>query len=745
MTDHKALVPHMADGNQLVTLYRYPDFEEEESQEQILDLSELRAMIFRQRYWIMGAVMICLMLGLAATMMATRIYRSTASVQVEENTPILTKGQEALEPLLAGANNMQRYLQAQVDILKSRYLATRVADQLRLHENADFLRVAGLDKENLPADTLRSIVIGMLQGGVSAELAPGSQVIFISFQSPNPGISAAVANAYVENLITGNLERKYESSSYARDFLSKELERAKKRLESSERGALDYARNAQIVDTSSPVAASGEQIGPSMPAGSLPAANLARMNADLAAARTARIQAEQRWRTAASMPLMSLPEVVQNGSIQGLQSERAALVAGLNKLQQTFTADYPDVIRAKASIATIDAEIATRARQILDSIRQQYVTATRQESAMGGRMGGLKAATLQEQDRRVQFDILNREAATNRSLYDALLQRYREVSTAAGVTNNNIAVLDKAIPIGAPVSPKPLRNMLLSLIAGLGLGFGIAFLRDRLNDAVRSPEEVPSKLGLPLLGTTPVVPAGQVTSDLALPSSGLAESYHSIRSSIEFATTSGAPRSLLITSSRPGEGKSTTAMAMAADFSTVGLKVLLVDADLRRPSLHKTMGITNDNGFVHVLIGRMAIDAAVRSVHGVDFLPSGAIPPNPTELLAPNNIRSFLKTASAKYDLVILDGPPVMGLADSPQMSSAVESTVLVLESAAHRGQARTVIRRLRAAKANVVGIVLTKFSSKHAGYGHDYGYYYEYSDDQGNKKQRKLKNLEAV
>ncbi len=745
MTDHKALVPHMADGNQLVTLYRYPDFEEEESQEQILDLSELRAMIFRQRYWIMGAVVICLMLGLTATMMATRIYRSTASVQVEENTPILTKGQEALEPLLAGANNMQRYLQAQVDVLKSRYLATRVADQLRLHENPSFLRSTGLDKENLPADTLRSIVIGMLQGGVSAELAPGSQVIFVSFQSANPGISAAVANAYVENLITGNLERKYESSSYARDFLSKELERAKKRLESSERGALDYARNAQIVDTSGPTAASGEQIGPSMPAGSLPAANLARMNADLGAARTARIQAEQRWRTAASMPVMSLPEVVQNGAIQSLQSERAALVAGLNKLQQTFTADYPDVIRARSSIATIDAEIATRARQILDSIRQQYVTATRQESAMGGRMGGLKAATLQEQDRRVQYDILNREAATNRSLYDALLQRYREVSTAAGVTNNNISVLDKAIPNGAPVSPKPLRNMFLALIAGLGLGFAIAFLRDRLNDAVRSPDEVPSKLGLPLLGTTPVVPAGQVTADLALPSSGLAESYHSIRSSIEFATTNGAPRSLLITSSRPGEGKSTTAMAMAADFSTVGLKVLLVDADLRRPSLHKAMGIANDNGFVHVLIGRLAIEAAVRNIHGVDFLPSGAIPPNPTELLAPNNIRSFLKTASAKYDLVIFDGPPVMGLADSPQMSAVVESTVLVLESAAHRGQARTVIRRLRAAKANVVGIVLTKFSSKHAGYGHDYGYYYEYSDDAGNKKQRKLKNLEAA
>jgi polysaccharide biosynthesis transport protein len=744
MTDHKALVPHVADGNQLVTLYRYPEVEEEETQEQLLDLAELRAMIFRQRYWIMGAVVICLLLGLAATMMATRIYRSTASVQVEENTPILTKGQEAVEPAVT-SGNMQRYLQAQVDILKSRYLATRVADQLRLHEDPTFVRAVGLADANLPPDALRNVIIGGLQGGVSAEVPGISQVIFISFQSPNPTISAAVANAYAENLITGNLERKYESSSYARDFLSKELERAKQRLESSERAALDYARNAQIVDTSSPAPASSEQVGPSMPSGSLPAVNLARMNADLATARTARIQAEQRWRTAAGMPLMSLPEVVQNASIQSLQSERAALVAGLNKLEQTFTSDYPDVVRAKTSIATIDAEIQARARQILDSIRQQYVTAARQENAIAGRMGGLKAATLQEQDRRVRFDILNREAATNRSLYDALLQRYREVSTAAGVTNNNISILDKATANGTPVSPKPLRNMFLALVAGLGLGFGIAFLRDRLNDQVRSPDEVPIKLGLPLLGTTPVVAADKVTADLALPSSGLSESYHSIRSSIEFATTSGAPRSLLITSSRPGEGKSTTALAMAADFSTIGLKVLLVDADLRRPSLHKAMGIANENGFVHVLIGRLPIEGAVRSIEGVDFLPSGAIPPNPTEILAPNNIRSFLKVASSKYDMVIFDGPPVMGLADSPQISSVVEGTVVVLESASSRAQARTVIRRLRAAKANLLGIVLTKFSSKHAGYGHDYGYYYEYSDEDRGKKRRALKNLEAV
>lgn len=740
MNDQRSLIPRAAEDGQLVTLYRYDDVEAEEQQEQLLDLSELKAMIYRQRYWIIGAVLTALFLGFAATMLATRIYRSTASVQIEENTPILTRGQEAVEPTVT-ASNMQRYMQAQIDVLKSRYLAGRVTDQLKLPQNPMFLKLMGLNGAELAPDALRGTIISIVQSNMTAE-APGlSQVVTISYESPNPSISAAVANAYAENLITGSLERKYESSSYARDFLSRELERAKQRLENSERAALHYARSAQIVDMSGPAPSSSEGGSTSvLPSASLPAASLVQMNSDLAGARTARIQAEQRWRTASAMPLMGLPEVVQNGAIQNLQSERAALVATLNKLEQTFTADYPDVVRVKSSIASIDNEIQTRARQVLDSIRQQYVAAARQERAIAARMGGLKADTLHEQDRRVQFDILNREAATNRALYDSLLQRYREVSTAAGVTNNNISVLDRATANGVPVSPKPLRNMFLALVAGLGLGLGIAFVRDRMSDTVRSPDDVLAKLGLPLLGTTPVVRGGDVKRELALPRSALSEAYHSVRSSIEFSTPSGVPRSVLITSTRPGEGKSTTALAMAHDFATVGMKVLLVDADLRRPSLHNVMGVPNKNGFVHVLVGNKTIEEAAQWADGFQFLPSGAIPPNPSELLAPHQIRHFIKKAEALYDLIIFDGPPVMGLADSPQLSSVVESTVLVMEASTHRGQARAVIRRLRTAKANIVGVVLTKFSAKHAGYGHDYAYYYEYRS--GNRS--KPKHIEA-
>ncbi|MDB5699409.1 MAG: hypothetical protein JWN69_2213 [Alphaproteobacteria bacterium] len=746
MNDQRSLVPHGADDGQLVTLYRYADLEPEEQQEQLLDLAELKAMIFRQRYWIIGSVLVALLLGMVATMLATRIYRSTASIQVEENTPILTKGQEAVEPTVT-STNMQRYMQAQIDVLKSRYLAGRVTDQLKLPQNPMFLKMTGLDEANLSPEALRGAIVSLVQNSMTAE-APGlSQVITISYESANPNLSAAVANAYAENLITGNLERKYESSSYARDFLARELGRAKQRLENSERAALLYARNAQIVDMSGPAPGPSDSGGSNsvVPTASLPVASLVQMNSDLATARTARIQAEQRWRTASSMPLMGLPEVVQNAAIQGLQSDRAALVGTANKLEQTFTPEYPDVVRAKASIASIDKEIQMRARQVLDSIRQQFVAAERQENAIAARMGGLKADTQQEQDRRVQFDILNREAGTNRALYDGLLQRYREVSTAAGVTNNNISVLDRAAADRTPVSPKPLRNMFLALVAGLGLGLGIAFVRDRMSDSVRSPDDVLSKLGLPLLGTTPVVRAANVKRDLTLPRSALSEAYHSVRSSIEFATTSGAPRSLLITSTRPGEGKSTTAMAMAADFATVGMKVLLVDADLRRPALHSAMGIANKNGFVHILVGRQTIEGAVRQAEGFKFLPSGAIPPNPSELLAPHHIRAFLQKAEALFDVVIFDGPPVMGLADSPQLSSVVDSTVLVMEAATNRGQARAVIRRLRAAKANVVGIVLTKFSAKDAGYGHDYAYYYEYrSKEGGGSKSNAPKHIEA-
>jgi capsular exopolysaccharide synthesis family protein len=455
------------------------------------------------------------------------------------------------------------------------------------------------------------------------------------------------------------------------------------------------------------------------------------MNADLATARTARIQAEQRWRSAAGTPVMSLPEVIENGTISGLRSERSRLESELSKLLQTFGDDYPEVGQVRSQLAAVDGQITTIANQVKNSIRERYQVAARQEAAIAGRMGGLRSETLQDQDRRVRFDILNRDAATNRELYASLLQRYRQVSTAAGVTNNNISILDRAIPPSSPIKPRPLFNLALAALAGLGLGLLLAFIRERLTDTLRTPDDVTSKLKQPLLGTTPKLPGKMdVNEALTASTSSISEAYHSVRSSIEFSSAAGLPKTLLITSSRPGEGKSTTALAVAADFARFGRNVLLVDADLRMPSLHKTLDVRNDVGLVNVIVGKTKLQDAVVGTGGLMFLPSGPIPPNPAELLAPHIVARFVDEALARYDIVIFDGPPVLGLADAPQIGRIVEGTVLVLEAdGAHRGQAKTAIKRLEAANARVLGVVLSKFNAAASGYGDQYGYNYSYGE----------------
>ena len=712
-------------------LYRYHEALEDEGGGFSLDLSELRAMLFRQRWWVAASVAAAVLAGLVATMLTTPIYRATGTVQIEANLPIVEEGGDAVGQQTT-VQNMGQVFQAQIDVLKSRNLATRVARQLGLDADAAFLNGMGIDGGDGTGGrkALQAQVVGELQENLIAELPPGSQTARISFDSPDPELSARIANAYAENLITGNIERRYEASAYARQFLSKELEAAKTRLETSERAALAYARSAQVVDTGGGASAMGAAGGGGGggTTSSLSAASLVQMNNDLAAARTARIQAEQRWRTAAGTPVMSLPEVIDNGTIAGLQGERARLTSQLGKLRQTFQDDYPDVQRLRTEIASTEREIGTIANQVRNSIRERYEVAASQEGAMSSRMAGLKSATLNEQDLRVRFDILNRESATNRELYAALLQRYREVSTAAGVTTNNVSVLDAAVPVPSPIRPRPLVNMALATLAGLALGLLIAFVRERLDDTIRSPADVLDKLRLPLLGTTPVLPPRTMVQALASPKSQLSEAYHSIRSSIEFASANGFPRTLLVTSSRAAEGKSTTSLALARNFVSLGHKVLLIDADLRLPSLHRALDVANDVGLVHVLIGKMKLSDAVQPLEDLTFLPSGPIPPNPTDLLASHNVGRFLHDALNGYDVIVIDGPPVMGLADSPQLARVVEGTLLVVEaSRANRGHVRTAIRRLAAANANVLGIVLTKFSARQSGYEEDYGYSYKY------------------
>jgi succinoglycan biosynthesis transport protein ExoP len=705
------------------------DHREERAAEPIFRLSDMAAVARRQYRWIAVIVAAALLAGVVATLLMKPIYTAAASVQLEQETAKIIEGQD-VEPL-AALSDSARYLQTQVDILNSRSMTMRVADSLRLADNDDFLTamgeaptnaaVAGADR---PAER-RQRVLAVLQKHFKASIPINSRIALIMFSAPDRTLAARVANGYAESYITGNISRRADANRYAQQFLKGELARAERRLEESERAAIDYARGAQLVDARD----SGGDADKASSGRSLTTASLVQMNGDLATARAARIAAQQHWAQASGTPAMQLPEVIDNATIQQLGADRARQLAAYQQLRKRYKADYPDVIQAQAQLTSADAQIARLAGEIRASIRGRYDLAARQERALSQAFSGLETDTLSEQQRRVRLDILSRQATTNHALYDALLQRYKEVSAASGIATNNISFLDHAEPPNAANSPRPLVNMAIALLAGLGLALLVIFLRETFDDSVRSPDDVPGKLQLPLLGVTPRITGGESAIEaLADKHSPLSEAYYSVRAALEFSSGHGVPASLLVTSSGPSEGKSTTAFALALDFAEVGVRTLLVDADLRAPSLHKHLGVTNELGFVNVLTGQVASADAVQRVRGtkLDFLPSGPIPSNPVQLLAGNAVRHFLRDHQQAYDLILIDGSPILGLADAPQLAQVVGGTVVVVEAhRKHRGQTKSAIRRLRKAGVPLLGVVLTKLDQRQVGY--DYSYDFDY------------------
>jgi capsular exopolysaccharide synthesis family protein len=301
-----------------------------------------------------------------------------------------------------------------------------------------------------------------------------------------------------------------------------------------------------------------------------------------------------------------------------------------------------------------------------------------------------------------------------------------------------MAVIERAAPPSQPAVPNPPLYLALAAAAGLILGLLIGLLRELMKDPIRSPDDVYAKLGVPLIGTTPVALHKSAHEELVYGNSALSEAYHSIRVSTELGTGT-APRSLLITSSRPGEGKSTTALALAADFASIGLKVLLIDADLRRSGLHEIIGGHNDAGLVDVL-RNAALEGVVQHFENIDFLASGLKPDNPAEVLSSGRVREFIDKSSRLYDVILFDGPPVMGIADAPQIARVVEGTLLVVKAnSSQRSNVQMALRRLRSVNAVIFGVILTKFDPASAGYGAKYGDVYDYSYGQGQDYPRLL------
>lgn len=676
-----------------------------------IGLLEYWRTVYKRRWLILSVLISVVALGLIRTLMQTPLYMSTVRLQIDYQAATVVEGGN----VTANESSFDfNFLRTQYELIQSRALAERVASSLNLGRDPNF--GMSRDASSEPKSGSNNVAsASIVLGNVQVRPVPGSRLVDVSYSDTDPARAQRIANAYADAFIASNLDKRFEANAYAKTFLEDKIAQLKIRLEDSEKSLLDFAQKEQIVEVSEK--------------SSIAENNLAAANAALGNLVSERIKNEQLWKQVESADAINLPQLLTNSVIDGLRGKRNELVTEYQEKLETFKPSYPAMIQINNKIKEIDRQLASEVKTIKASYKAAYESALSQETELKARIEKLRADVIDLQKRSIQYNILKREVDTNRGLYNGLLQRYKEVDIAGGVGANNVFVVDRGQLPGRPYAPSLPRALLLSLVLGLGAGFGIAFLIERLDDTVHSPEEIEKISGLAGLGVIPKI-KGETSVEHALvdPRSTVSEAYRSLCTALQFSTDHGLPKTLMVTSASAGEGKSITSLAIARHFATMGMKVLIVDADLRNPSLHKKLGLDNAIGLSNYLTGSCTPPEAFQAspVENLAFMASGPLPPNAADLLSSARLHSLLSVGLEVFDLIILDGPPVMGLADTMLLSNAASATVFVVAAGqARTGLVRGALRRLQTSRAPLIGTVLTKYNAKAAGYGYGYGHSY--------------------
>jgi capsular exopolysaccharide synthesis family protein len=712
---------------------------EEEPEGDGLNLRELWQVVVKRRWTILIFASIVVIAVVTATFLMTPIYRASLTLQIDrEDIKIVKSGEVAPEESVW---NTQDYYQTQYELLKSRSLALRVVNQLGLADLpppppsplaqlkawlAGWLPKASQAKDPgkplSESDRIEGAVSGFL-GGLTVEPVRNSRLAKLYYDSSDPQRAATILNTLIKNYINMNMERRFDASTYARNFLQERLQQVKAKLEDSERQLVGFARQEQIISVDDKQNTVSQ--------------TLSATNAGLAEAEKKRIAAEAAYRQMLGAQGQGLSQILDSKTIQTLKETKAKLEAQYQENLSVYKPAYPTMVQLRSQIGQIDALINQEINNIRAAVTASYQAARAEEALLRGRMDQLKQDVLSLQDRSIQINILRREVDTNRQLYDGLLQRFKEVGVAAGIGTNNISVVDEAKAPSGPYKPNLQSNALLALVLGLLGGVGLAFLFEHLDDTFRRPEELEKLLGLPVLG---VIPKTRQERDdgrpIALvghddPRSAFAEAYRSVRTALQFSTASGVPRLLTVTSAMSSEGKTTTALSLAIQFAQAGKRTLLIEADLRKPSLHRALNLDNQVGLTNYLAGGGAqpVDIA-RPTHipNLFAISSGPLPPNPAELLSSARMVELLGLAAGKFDQVVVDSPPLLGLADALIIGNLCEGTLLTVEmGSTPRGYARGALKRLRGARVHVLGAILTKLEARAGAYGYYRSYYYYY------------------
>ncbi len=687
--------------------------------------------------------MFVLAAAIVSNFMIRPVYTATTTIKIDKGAPNILAFKEVYE----AAQSDEDYYQTQYKILKSRNIAVRVIKKLNLEENREFSPAGGTSAYKEGAmfsffPLFRQQGRGSGMGSASQDAqevflkkvevnpVPNSQLVNVSFTAHDPALARDVANAIADAYIDYNVESKYDAGRQARGWLEQQIEIMKARLEDSEEKLNQYAADNQMLYIE----------GKDRIKQSLVDYTLAYMAESLDQAVAGRIDMQARY-TELKDAGKNSREVIDNLLIQQMKSQYSMLVSEYNSRLKTFEPTYPQMQNLRNQIKSMAASIGDEERGIFKSVRGQYLAALKKESGLRLVFDSQKKAAIDFQRKMVDYQILKREVDTNQELYLSLLQRLKEIGVSATMTSTNIQVLDKAqLPV-KPSAPKKARNLMLALFLGLTGGIGAAFFAEYLDNTVKDTSEIERKMKLAPLGAIPYKKKIEL-EELSLVSHAdnkgpLAEAFRSVGTFILFSSAAKPPRTILVTSPRQGEGKTTVACNTSIALTKYMGKGIIIDADLRKSNLHRIFGLENGRGLSTFLSGNMEFgeDGLIRStpVPALDIITAGPVPPNPSELLGSARMKELMERLAETYNFVIIDSAPVLGMADSVCLSSLVDGVIAVAMSGqTTRDALKETKKLLDYINAKVLGLVINGVRGNDMRYGY-YSYYSNaYSRDDG-------------
>ena len=721
-----------------------------------VDLRDYLEVLVRRKWLLFSVIGLVFLTTLVLTLATPKIFRAEASIEIIQEAAKVTK----FEEVVSSDIQSREFYETQLKLLGSDMMARRVIDKLGLAENPVVVKaVFGDDTpgffDKIKAQ-IRSLAVGdteenqklaavaeevirqqkLLQhvkDNFATHTSRSGMLIGLSFTHTDRKIAQEVVNAYVDEFVAWKMDQRLESANLAKGLLMKQIERVKIDLEKAEEQLNAFAVQSGIVSLDSKRNSVYNQ--------------LEELNTALAQAESDFIDKEAVYQQAVIGGNKNLARVLNNEGIAKLKDEYARLDAQYRELSVTFHDEYPKVKALKTKMASVMERITEEEGQVFLSISNEYKAAHQKMETLKERVALQNDLALELNERATQYKIIQREVETNKQIFESLLERAKEIEAIVGISPININVVDRAsLPI-FPFKPKVLVNLLIALVTGTVCAIGLAFLLEYFTDNLSNPDEISDRFQIPILGVVPLArsDAGKLETAFASdPRAPISEALRTTKVSIQLSSTGDRSRSILISSTSPGEGKTTVAINLSLAFAFSGERVLLVDTDLRKPRVHKVFNEHRQSpgrGLSSLLAGildsAIIFDSGFQNLH---YVPAGPIPPNPVELLISDRFKVFMKTMTEKYDRVILDGPPHHGFADILVLSQTVGGVILVSSIGDTTRQA---LRHFKKGMLNVNGIVLgciiNKVNlTKRYGYRSYYNYYQSYNYSYGDGKNSK-------